>query len=117
MLWLGLTGDLLFLKKPWEAVFNTQSALLWLFLIQSFVPTLSLSLLYNKGLEIVTNGIVLPLDSSGRSSGEAFVEFSTADDASSALGKHKEKIGHRLVGGEVLRSIVRKCQDNILRKI
>lgn len=41
------------------------------------------------------NGITLPTDYSGRSTGEAYIQFSTAALAERALEKHKEKIGHR----------------------
>ena len=47
------------------------------------------------GLEIVPNGITLPTDYQGRSTGEAYVQFVNKDVAERALEKHKEKIGHR----------------------
>lgn len=47
------------------------------------------------GLEIVPNGIILPTDYSGRSTGEAYVQFINKDVAEKGLLKHKEKIGHR----------------------
>lgn len=37
-------------------------------------------------------------DSSGRTTGEAYVQFVDKETAEAALLKHKEKIGHRLVG-------------------
>ncbi|XP_051870818.1 heterogeneous nuclear ribonucleoprotein H1, like [Pristis pectinata] len=49
------------------------------------------------GLEIVPNGITLPMDYQGRSTGEAFVQFATQDIAEKALKKHKERIGHRYI--------------------
>jgi len=52
-----------------------------------------------EGLEIVPYGITLPMDSQGRSSGEAYVEFASQECVDAALAKHKDKIGHRLVGG------------------
>jgi len=61
------------------------------------------------GLDIVHNGIVLPLDSSGRSTGESFVEFSTSEDASAGLAKHKEKIGHRYI--EIFNSTRREMRE------
>ncbi|XP_029113360.1 heterogeneous nuclear ribonucleoprotein H-like isoform X1 [Scleropages formosus] len=50
-----------------------------------------------SGLEIVPNGITLPVDFQGRSTGEAFVQFASQDIAEKALKKHKERIGHRYV--------------------
>ena len=50
------------------------------------------------GLEITNNGILLTTDYQGRSSGEAFVQFTTKEYVEKALEKNKECIGHRLVG-------------------
>ncbi|KAK7003773.1 heterogeneous nuclear ribonucleoprotein H [Biomphalaria glabrata] len=47
------------------------------------------------GLEIVPNGIMLPEDRQGRSTGEAFVQFASPSIAERALKKDKERIGHR----------------------
>uniref|UniRef100_A0A2K6K0W2 RRM domain-containing protein n=1 Tax=Rhinopithecus bieti TaxID=61621 RepID=A0A2K6K0W2_RHIBE len=47
-----------------------------------------------SGLEIVPNGITLPVDLQGRSTGEAFVQFASQEIAEKALKKHKERIGH-----------------------
>jgi len=43
----------------------------------------------------VPNGITLPVDFQGRSTGEAFVQFASQEIAEKALKKHKERIGHR----------------------
>lgn len=47
------------------------------------------------GLEIVPNGITLLTDYSGRSTGEAYVQFVNKEVAEKALQKHRERIGHR----------------------
>jgi len=46
-------------------------------------------------LEIVPNGISIPTDYTGRSSGEAYVQFVNKEMAEKALQKHKEKMAHR----------------------
>ncbi|XP_076439927.1 heterogeneous nuclear ribonucleoprotein F-like [Babylonia areolata] len=60
------------------------------------------------GLEIVPNGIMLPEDRLGRSTGEAFVQFASQDIAERALGKHKDRIGHRYI--EIFKSSMGECQ-------
>ncbi|KAL4665818.1 hypothetical protein H8959_003497 [Pygathrix nigripes] len=45
-------------------------------------------------LEIVPNGITLPVDFQGSGTGEAFVQFASQEIAEKALKKHKERIGH-----------------------
>ena len=49
------------------------------------------------GLEITNNGILLTTDYQGRASGEAFVQFSSAEHTEKALEKNKQSMGHRLV--------------------
>ncbi|OQR79738.1 heterogeneous nuclear ribonucleoprotein F-like, partial [Tropilaelaps mercedesae] len=53
--------------------------------------------LRDGGLEIVANGIVIPVDFNGRTAGDAYVQFATKEAAEKALEKHKERIGHRWV--------------------
>ncbi|KAL4828474.1 hypothetical protein H8958_012924 [Nasalis larvatus] len=50
-----------------------------------------------SGLEIVPNGMTLPVDFQGRSTGEVFVQFASQEIAEKALKKHKERIGHRYI--------------------
>jgi len=54
------------------------------------------------GLEVTNNGILLTTDYQGRSSGEAFVQFTTKEYVEKALEKNKECIGHRYI--EIFRS-------------
>ena len=49
-------------------------------------------------MEIAPNGITIALDEEGKNTGDAYVEFASADIVSQAMNKHKEKIGHRLGG-------------------
>lgn len=46
--------------------------------------------------------ITLPVDPEGKITGEAFVQFASQELAEKALGKHKERIGHRYI--EVFKS-------------
>ncbi|XP_055797405.1 heterogeneous nuclear ribonucleoprotein H-like isoform X1 [Salvelinus fontinalis] len=62
------------------------------------------------GLEIVPNGITLPVDFQGRSTGEAFVQFASQDIAEKALKKHKERIGHRYI--EIFKSSNAEVRTN-----
>ncbi|KAK3090545.1 hypothetical protein FSP39_012589 [Pinctada imbricata] len=59
------------------------------------------------GLEIVPNGIMLPEDRQGRSTGEAYVQFATQEIAENALLKHKERIGHRYI--EIFKSSMQEA--------
>merc|ERR1719384_2961851 len=55
-----------------------------------------------EGLTITHNGIIMPMDSNGRRSGEAFVHFTKGEDADKALERNKQNIGHRYI--EVFKS-------------
>ncbi|VDP91887.1 unnamed protein product [Echinostoma caproni] len=48
-----------------------------------------------NGLEIAPNGIGLLVDHMGRCTGEAYVQFTSAEMLARAKEKHMEKIGHR----------------------
>ena len=43
------------------------------------------------------NRIILRVDPEGKTTGEAFVQFASQELAEKALGKHKERIGHRYI--------------------
>ena len=47
------------------------------------------------GLDVANHGILMTTDYQGRSSGEAFVLFESADSAEAALKKNRQSIGHR----------------------
>jgi heterogeneous nuclear ribonucleoprotein F/H len=61
-----------------------------------------------EGMEITNNGILMTSDYQGRSSGEAYVQFSSKGDAEKALEKNKQSIGHRYI--EVFRSSMMEAQ-------
>lgn len=47
------------------------------------------------GMSIPAGGITMQVDSDGRETGEAYVEFTNPDDAEKALYKDRQMIGHR----------------------
>eukprot|EP00099_Drosophila_melanogaster_P022601 NP_650120.1 glorund, isoform A [Drosophila melanogaster] len=59
-----------------------------------------------SGLDIKTDreGILFVMDRRGRATGEAFVQFESQDDTEQALGRNREKIGHRYI--EIFRSSI-----------
>ncbi|VDI25667.1 heterogeneous nuclear ribonucleoprotein F/H [Mytilus galloprovincialis] len=63
------------------------------------------------GLEIVPNGIMLPEDRQGRSTGDAYVQFASPDLCEKALLKHKERIGHRYI--EIFKSSLNEAYGQI----
>ncbi|XP_033122309.1 heterogeneous nuclear ribonucleoprotein H2-like [Anneissia japonica] len=67
-----------------------------------------------NGLEILANGISLPTDYEGRSTGEAYVQFSSKEIAEEALKKNKEKIGHRYI--EIFRSNLDEVRRSTMPK-
>ncbi|KAM7363603.1 heterogeneous nuclear ribonucleoprotein glorund [Cochliomyia hominivorax] len=57
-----------------------------------------------NGLEIKPDreGIIFVMDKRGRATGEAFVQFESQEDTEQALGRNRQKIGHRYI--EIFRS-------------
>lgn len=47
------------------------------------------------GMEIVPNGVILPIDANGKLTGEAFVRFIDRETADRALTKHMTAMGTR----------------------
>jgi len=60
------------------------------------------------GLEIEENGVLMVTDYNGRSSGEAFVQFTNGGDAGRALEKNKASMGRRYI--EVFRSSMEEAK-------
>ena len=60
------------------------------------------------GLEIEENGVLMVSDFNGRSSGEAFVQFTNMADAISALDKNKASMGRRYI--EVFKSSMEEAK-------
>lgn len=50
-----------------------------------------------SGLDIVENGVTIITDRQGRNSGEAFVQFSSAEAATKALQRDRDVMGHRYI--------------------
>lgn len=50
-----------------------------------------------SGLDIVENGVTIITDRQGRNSGEAFVQFSSPEDAVNALQRDRDVMGHRYI--------------------
>ena len=47
-------------------------------------------------MSVPAGGVTMQVDSDGRETGEAYVEFTKAKDAENALHKDRQTIGHRL---------------------
>ena len=52
---------------------------------------------FGDEFDIVEDGILLPLAKDGRSSGQAYVQFTNDEDAKKALEKNRQHMGHRYV--------------------
>ncbi|XP_014771007.1 heterogeneous nuclear ribonucleoprotein H3 [Octopus bimaculoides] len=63
------------------------------------------------GLEIVPNGIMLPEDRQGRSTGEAYVQYASPEIAKKALDKHMARLGHRYI--EIFPSTLQEAYANV----
>ena len=50
-----------------------------------------------KSMEITNDGILLMIDSNGKNTGDAYIQFSSQEHAEQALMKHKEAIEKRFV--------------------
>ena len=48
-------------------------------------------------MEITNDGILLMIDTNGKNTGDAYIQFSSQEHAEQALMKHKEAIEKRLV--------------------
>uniref|UniRef100_A0A336KT14 CSON015461 protein n=1 Tax=Culicoides sonorensis TaxID=179676 RepID=A0A336KT14_CULSO len=73
-----------------------------------------------EGLELKNgrDSIIIMMDNRGRTSGEAFVQFSSAEETEKALKKNRDKIGHRYI--EIFRSTgaeVRRVRLNNLMRM
>ncbi|TGZ73276.1 hypothetical protein CRM22_001611 [Opisthorchis felineus] len=68
-----------------------------------------------NGLEIAPNGIGLLVDHMGRCTGEAYVQFTSAEMLARAKEKHMEKIGHRYI--EIFESSMLEANSTIQRQM
>ncbi|TPP65673.1 Heterogeneous nuclear ribonucleoprotein H [Fasciola gigantica] len=68
-----------------------------------------------NGLEIAPNGIGLLVDHMGRCTGEAYVQFTSAEMLARAKEKHMEKIGHRYI--EIFESSMMEANATIQRQM
>lgn len=50
-----------------------------------------------EGFEISEGGVTIPPDAMGRPGGEAYVQFASQEIATEAMGKDREKMGHRYI--------------------
>ena len=67
--------------------------------VASFACTVYLALTslvqYSLEMSVPAGGVTLQVDSDGRETGEAYVEFVKPEDAEKALYKDRQMIGHR----------------------
>ena len=60
-----------------------------------FVLYFTCVLVWASGFSVAKNGITIVKEFNGRTTGEAYVQFTNKEDADKSLKKHKEKIGER----------------------
>merc|ERR1719187_174177 len=61
-----------------------------------------------QGLDIMENGITILLNEEGRTRGDGYVQFTTAQGAEEALTRHREKMGRRYI--EVFKSSLQELR-------